>query len=233
VDELPDLTLPLAYKHDEGDHPGGGYCADLLGEDDLARWSEILLQQQAAFANLAVKARSSLMESGTGYEITRPLLFMAHHVCEVAIKVGLVAAWADQTDESARSSSLLVRLWGRFDLSGRRAASGSESGIRGHDLSSLWKRLVKANGAHDLTDDQIAWCREFTRQMSRLTRQGFEGRYADERRTEEAWCCLHLDQLESCVAALVRLMLIATEKALEQSEEGARSITPPGSRSNS
>jgi hypothetical protein len=223
VEELPDLTLPRAYRHDEGDHLGGGYCADLLGENDLARWTEILLQQHSAFTNLAAQARSSLVEAGSGYELTRPLLFMAHHVCEVAIKVGLVAAYTDETPTPSGREDMFSRLWRRFVGYRASAATGTESGIRGHELSRLWKRLVKADGAHDLTSDQVAWCHDFTRQMSRLTRQGFEGRYADEKRTEDAWCCLHLDQLESCVSAFVRLMLTATETDLENSGEGTRS----------
>jgi len=35
---------------------------------------------------------------------------------------------------------------------------------------------------------------------------------------EEAWCCLHLDQLESCVSALVRPTATATETALRSLE---------------
>lgn len=211
VNELPDLNVPLAYKHDDDEHLGGGYCADLTGEDDLARWTEILIQQHTAFTDLAAKARSSLDESGTGYEVTRPLLFLAHHVCEVAIKVGLVAAVPDQALVPVRSESVWARLWRSVFKRDGAAATGPESGIRGHDLPRLWKRLVKAGGVADLRAHEVDWCDRFVREMSRLTKHGFEGRYADEKRTEEDWCCFNLDHLEVCVTTLVVLMLALTE----------------------
>lgn len=214
VTELPDLNIPLAYKHDDGEHLGGGYCADLTGEDDIARWREILIQQHTAFTDLAARARSSLDESGTGYEVTRPLLFLAHHMCEVAIKVGLVSAASDQTLVAPPYESLLARVW-RTVKRGDDPASGPESGIRGHHLPRLWKRLVKVDGVGDLTTEQSDWCGRFVREMSKLTKQGFEGRYADEKRTEHAWCCFNLDHLEACATALVMLMLAATDRSNE------------------
>ncbi|WP_353953557.1 hypothetical protein V6K52_09145 [Knoellia sp. S7-12] len=173
---LPDLDQPLAYPHDTSDHPGGGHCLDLTAYGDAERWRQILDQQFLAFAQLVERARTPSEASNAGYEVTRPLLFLAHHVCEVAIKVGL-------------------------------ATHHAEPRHREHSLPTLWTRLEGARGTDRLSRFEESWCERFVVQMHAIKPRGFDGRYADETTAEEAWCCLHLDQLEACVTVFASLMV--------------------------
>lgn len=173
---LPDLQIPIAHAHDDGDHPGGGHCLDLLGDADLDRWRHILEQQHSAFTQLTVSARAKRGTDGADYELTRPLLFLAHHVCEVAIKVGIVA-------------------------------TGQSRVAHEHALPTLWTEFINRGGAQHLSPDEAVWCDELVEQMHGITAGGFDGRYADARGTEKAWCCLNLDQLEASVTVLAALML--------------------------
>lgn len=80
------MTLPslenLAYPVGDGDHPGGGHCAWLGGataeEDGVA-----IVDQYAA----ALVALVDAAETGKGWSLSRPILFVVHQLCENALNV--------------------------------------------------------------------------------------------------------------------------------------------------
>lgn len=81
---LPDLVRVAYKEHESEDHPDGGYCLQLDTESPLESWLLLVGQHQRAFGLLADAAEQ---EEGGGWALTRPVLFAAHHVCELALKL--------------------------------------------------------------------------------------------------------------------------------------------------
>lgn len=109
--QLPSLIL--AYRrNDAGDHPGGGHCVGLPSAD-LDRWTSLLDQYLRAFVVMTERSRALLLDLGDGWGLTRPVLFEAHHVCEVALKAALVAKGSLPTKTHSLSA-----LWAALDSLG-------------------------------------------------------------------------------------------------------------------
>lgn len=91
ANRLPDLVRVAYREHETDDHPDGGYCLQ-LGADDaegsVVSWLLLIGQYQHAFNLLADTAEQ---EADDGWALTRPVLFAAHHVCEVALKLVIAA----------------------------------------------------------------------------------------------------------------------------------------------
>lgn len=155
---LPDLDEPIAYRYDhEGDHPDGGHCTGLWGNDDVDRWSHILDQQYRAFADLAARARRDRDETESGNAVSRPLLFLAHHVSEVAIKVALVGT---QSGSGSRTHNLLV-LWQRLvDAGGISRLGAGEVAWCGRFVEQMHALTPDGfDGRYaDATVTEDAWC---------------------------------------------------------------------------
>lgn len=85
---LPTISR-LAHKKDvpPDNHPEGGLCLQLDQESDLASWRELVRQHHEAFEVLAAAA----MANEDSWHLTRQVLFAAHHVCEIALKMVIKA----------------------------------------------------------------------------------------------------------------------------------------------
>lgn len=91
----------IAFRHaDDSEHDDGGYCAS-KSNGRIAGWDD-LIDQHAKALGLLVDAA---VAEGGGWGLTRPVLFGAHHVCELALKRLLA-----QHRQSSRSHNLGV-LW--------------------------------------------------------------------------------------------------------------------------
>lgn len=102
------MTLPpidqLAFRvSDPSDHLGGGHCVALPGTtSDEERVA--LVDQYFRTLRLLVEDAE---RSGDMNEVSRPILFTAHHLCELAIKAAILSKGA-----STLWSHYLPELWG-------------------------------------------------------------------------------------------------------------------------
>ncbi|MGV1010399.1 MAG: hypothetical protein ACOYBY_17665 [Dermatophilaceae bacterium] len=72
----------LGFRHtDATDHEGGGYCAS-KSNGRIKGWDDLINQHASALALLVDAA----VDGGGGWGLTRPVLFEAHHICELALK---------------------------------------------------------------------------------------------------------------------------------------------------
>lgn len=77
----PDPTK-LGFRHsDSTGHDGGGWCAS-KSTGRIRGWDDLIDQHLNAF-DLLVKAA---IAEGGGWGLTRPVLFEAHHICELILK---------------------------------------------------------------------------------------------------------------------------------------------------
>lgn len=77
----PDVSK-LGFRHsDPTDHTEGGYCAS-KSAGRIKGWDDLIDQHMNAFDRLVTAA---IAEAG-GWGFTRPVLFEAHHVCELTLK---------------------------------------------------------------------------------------------------------------------------------------------------
>jgi hypothetical protein len=86
------MTLPaidaLAFSvNDPGDHVGGGHCAALPGNSRDDERVALVNQYAVALATLVATAE----QSGDRRPLSRPILFTAHHLCEVALKAAILS----------------------------------------------------------------------------------------------------------------------------------------------
>lgn len=93
----------LAFRvSDSSDHIGGGHCVALPGASlDDERVS--LVDQYFRALTLLVDAAQ---ESGDVVALNRPILFTAHHLCEVALKAAILS-----TGATAKKDHHLSTLW--------------------------------------------------------------------------------------------------------------------------
>ena len=93
----------LGFRHkDRSDHSGGGYCAS-KSSGRIKGWDDLIAQHSNAFTLLVDAA----VAQGGGWGLTRPVLFEAHHICELVIKRLLA-----QHQQTVRSHNLGT-LWMR------------------------------------------------------------------------------------------------------------------------
>lgn len=87
----------LGFRHqDLTEHEGGGYCAS-KSSGRIRGWDDLIDQHANAF-DLLVEA---VVAEGGGWGLTRPILFEAHHICELALKRLLATAPSDAEEPSA------------------------------------------------------------------------------------------------------------------------------------
>jgi hypothetical protein len=107
---FPDLST-IAFRHsDESDHEGGGHCAGLPDGPLHRQWELVLAQHMAAFDLLVEEATGG----EDGWALTRPVLFAAHHVCEV----GLKTAWVGHAGTKPAREHKLKVLWSNLEEAG-------------------------------------------------------------------------------------------------------------------
>ena len=91
----------LGFRHaDASDHEDGGYCAS-KSNGRIKGWDDLIDQHANALSVLVDAA----VNQGGGWGLTRPVLFEAHHICELAMKRLLA-----QHRQTSRSHKLDV-LW--------------------------------------------------------------------------------------------------------------------------
>lgn len=91
----------LGFRHaDSSDHAEGGYCAS-KSSGRIKGWDDLIDQH----ANALVLLADAAVAGGGGWGLTRPILFEAHHICELALKRLLA-----QHGQTRRSHKLDV-LW--------------------------------------------------------------------------------------------------------------------------
>jgi hypothetical protein len=103
---FPDLSKIAFRKTDQTDHVGGGHCAGLPDGSTYVQWELVLAQNIGAFNYLVDKA----IEDGDGWALTRPVLFAAHHVCELGLKTASVARFGQQPKRGHHLEPLWTRL---------------------------------------------------------------------------------------------------------------------------
>lgn len=175
---LPSLEN-LAYPPDDGDHPGGGHCAGLGGDNPAEDRVNIVTQYLTALDLLVDHA----LASGNGWELTRPILFAVHQLCEDALAVALSRVHAKAKNESRHGLPEKVRT---------AAAHGA------YDHVSIEER---------------DWCIEFIETIDPFTLDGFPGRFAQSRKggapLDELWCCINPAAIRD--AAVVFTMISVPE----------------------
>lgn len=93
----------LAFRVDDSsDHVGGGHCVALRGTS-LDDERVALVDQYFRALTLLVEAAQ---ESSDVVALSRPILFTAHHLCEVALKAAILSAGA-----TAKKDHHLPALW--------------------------------------------------------------------------------------------------------------------------
>jgi hypothetical protein len=167
---FPDLSRVAFKKKDMSDHEGGGHCAEL--PDDLqGQWDLVLAQHVAAFDYLVEKAASE-----DGWALTRPILFAAHHVSEVALK----AAWVAHDGRAPKRGHHLEPLWRRLrEAGGLRHLEGSEINQASNFIALM----------EELTPD------------GQTTRYPMTG--VKENDLGAIWCCLNCSALRAAVFAFL------------------------------
>lgn len=159
---------PLFYEHtDDSDHPAGGACLRVFRDEEpvdrLERYSNEYFS-----ALCAVYVASDGKPSGWQY--AAPAVFLAHHACELALKV----------------------RWLRADPN----ISVKNAAFRKHDLSDIMKLIVEAGG---WSDSETAAPQQLDRLVTRLravTIDGISIRYGT---IDERWCCLNIRALVDLV----------------------------------
>lgn len=167
---------PLFYEHtDNSDHPAGGACLSVFRDeqpvDRLVRYSD-----EYFMALCAVYVASGGETSGWQY--AAPAVFLAHHACELALKVKWLRADPEISVESAA--------------------------FKKHDLSDIMKRIDKAEGWSDSEAAAPEQLGRLVRQVRAVTTDGISIRYAT---IDERWCCLNLGALVELVTDLRSIAL--------------------------
>lgn len=154
--ELPDLRLIARRVDDELDHPDGGHCVS-LSRTESEGTRELVAQYLTALRYLADRAA----EAPDGrWDLTRPLLFHAHHTAELAVKSvlmtagvdfptrhGLEALWKSATDGGLdQLVSAVNTAW----------CHGFVSLIADLAGNSVGARYARPNAGHTALDD--IWC---------------------------------------------------------------------------
>lgn len=167
---FPDLSRIAFRNVDESDHEGGGHCAGLLGSSLHEQWDLVLAQHIAAFDHLVNKAT----HEDDGFALTRPVLFAAHHVCEVALKT----AWVAYSGRSPRRGHPLAPHWTRLARDG---------GLRHLEPAQINEARAFIDLMAELTPDG---------QTTRYPMTGVDDLGA-------TWCCLNSPGLRDAVYAFL------------------------------
>ncbi|GAB3823134.1 hypothetical protein [Kribbella italica] len=167
---FPDLSKLAFRKTDPSDHEGGGHCAGLPDGSLHGQWDLVLAQHIAAFDYLVDKAASGQ----DGWALTRPVLFSAHHVCEVALKT----AWVAHAGQSPKRGHHLEPHWTRLAKAG---------GLRHLDPPQINEARDFISLMAELTPDG---------QTTRYPMPGVDDLGA-------TWCCLNSSGLRDAVYAFV------------------------------
>jgi len=166
------IENPLFYAHaDHGEHLDGGACiavfADETPVDRMWRYSE---EYTVALAALLVASEGK----PTGWQYAAPAVYLAHHACELALKVRWLMA-DPSVDESQR----------RF---------------HDHDLKSLMAKLDGCRGWEGAREARDAAALQIER-LREVTVDGQQVRYA---LIDPKWCCLNLKELVELVEVIRR-----------------------------
>jgi len=102
IADPPDPASIAYLMDDDGEHPGGGHCAG-LPDNSTDRWLLVVDQHVRAFDVLVDYAEAN----DDGWGLSRPVLFAAHHACEVALKTRM----ADNTSRTPPREHNLSMLW--------------------------------------------------------------------------------------------------------------------------
>lgn len=170
---FPDLGEIAFRREDPSDHVGGGHCAGLPDTGAADQWLELLDQHHRALNLLVDQA----LADEDGWALPRPLLFAAHHTCEVALKAALAALPGSPTYDSHHLPNLWNQLAGKQGL---------------HHLTEQQRREAKAflDALHDLTPD--GFTARYPLSMGDMC---------------ENWCCLNPEAIRAGVAALLARLL--------------------------
>ncbi len=157
-------TNSLFYEHtDDSDHPEGGACLrvfrDEVPVDRLQRYSD-----EYFTALCAVYVASDGEPSGWQY--AAPAVFLAHHACELALKV----------------------RWLRTDPQ----ISVESAAFKKHDLLVIVEQISKAEPWSDSDEADRKKLARLSMELRAVTTDGISIRYAT---IDERWCCLNLGAL--------------------------------------
>ncbi|GAA1142466.1 hypothetical protein [Ornithinicoccus hortensis] len=154
--QFPDIDRIAFRRDDQSDHPGGGHCSFLEGDEENGGWLGMLDQHARALRILCTAAH-------TDEPLTRPIIFAAHHTCEVAIKAALV-----------------------------QRGVAIEGELKGHLLNDLLNELGTTGWASSAPDGHQQWVAEFVAAMVAVTPNGFDGKYAElPNDMASDWCCVN------------------------------------------
>lgn len=168
---FPDLSR-IAFRHDDpSDHEGGGHCAGLPGDTRFNRWNVVYSQHLIAL-DLLVDGAVLDEDGDNGWDLTRPIMFAAHHVCEVALKT----AWVGLMDTDPTPGHPLRPHWTRLAIAGGLRHLSADEIREASDFLKLMRKLTP--------DGQN-------------TRYPLPGR-GD---LGAAWCCLSAEKLRDAVLA--------------------------------
>ncbi len=139
---------PLFYEHeDPGDHQDGGACIRVFRDetqvDRLERYAD---EYRLALVALFVAGEGH----ASGWQFAAPAIFLAHHACELALKV----RWL-------------------------RCSAAPPVGFRIHDLRALVSRVEGAGGLAELDLDERAKLDRRVEQLRHVTSNGISIRYAE------------------------------------------------------
>ncbi|WP_345520681.1 hypothetical protein [Nocardioides conyzicola] len=146
---MAEFKLPLLYDHsDLTDHPSGGACIQPPeGEDHVERMERYAEEYNVALLTLYVSSDGV----SSGWAFAAPAIFLAHHACELALKVRWV-----------RSSPI--------DVGDR---------MKTHDLRRIVREIDKLGGWADTALDQRIEMAEQINNLRRITKDGVNIRYGN------------------------------------------------------
>lgn len=185
---LPSLE-DLAYAvDDERDHIGGGHCAG-FGADDPDEDRRVMIDQYVTALRVLV---DHAIASDDGWSLSRPILFVAHQLCENAVDAALLQKSVKVDATSSNRHSLSVRM-----------GAAHREGV-----------------LDDLTNEQRQWCDRFIETIAPITFNGFPGRFpharvAGRKHLDEVWCCLNLTAIRDAAITFAQLMIVAVIDAPE------------------
>lgn len=177
---LPSLEN-LAYPVDGGEHPEGGHCAALGGgspEDDRIA----MVEQYATALRVLV---DDAVASGDRWSLSRPILFVAHQLCENAL------------DEALARMNIKVNT----------------SGNKSHDLTVRMEAALQGGAYSHRSDEEREWCQQFIEKVAPITAKGFPGRYAQARvsgkdQLDDVWCCIDLTAIRDAAITFAALTVV-------------------------
>jgi hypothetical protein len=175
--ELPQLDrVFFPYGDGEGaDHPTGSCCLSLNREfyDTAAgKWTALRDQHLLAFSMLVEQVQGD----DSGYALTRPLVFEAHHVSELALKARTL----------------------QFD-----PRSNTNLPPAGHHLGQLLAAERALNGARS---DSSGWEDSFVSMLDRASEAGRYPVAVRGEALHDDWCCVDAEALNDAVLTFLDLL---------------------------